>query len=142
MRTVRDESGKRYLLLAESSDSSRVRDPDTGDEQYLPNEQLEPVEGEAPLATAASGVPEPVRRVLTAVHSEQSLGLLIDLVERGPLPVVDILNATDLCESDLHGTITELRAAGLVDEAQIHGERGYEATETAAEAVAHLRKQA
>jgi hypothetical protein len=47
-----------------------------------------------------------------------------------------LLGATDLCESDLVGLITELRAAGLVEEATVGGERGYAATGEAREAVA------
>ncbi|MFB6096660.1 MAG: hypothetical protein ABEJ74_04665 [Haloferacaceae archaeon] len=139
MRTVRDAEGKRYLLVKESSESSRVRDPETGEERHLANDELEPAEGESPLETAAAGVPAPTRRVLTAVPNERALGLLLELVDRGPLPVVQLLDAYDLCESDLHGLLTEFRAAGLVEEAEVLGERGYDATETARTGVAGLR---
>jgi hypothetical protein len=141
MRTVRDESGTHYLLLSESSDASRVLHPETGEERYVENHRLEPVDGESPLSTAARAVPDAVRTVLTAVRDDRSLGLLVDLDARGPLPVRRLLSSTDLCESDLHGMLTEFRAAGLVAETTVAGERGYETTQTASEALAHLRTE-
>ncbi|WP_142856069.1 DUF7346 family protein [Salinigranum halophilum] len=139
MRTVRDTDGARYLLVKRSSDATLVRDPETGAEQYLPNDELTEAEGVSALTVAASGVPESVRRVVTAAHTEDALGLLVELVDRGPLPVRDLLSAYDLCESDLHGLLAEFRAAGLIRERDAAGERGYEATETTREAVAALR---
>ena len=139
MQTVRDGDGRQYLLVKSSGESSLVRDPGRGTELYLPNEELEPVEGVSPLVAASDGVPTPVRRVLTAVHDERALGLLIEIVDRGPISAVDLLSAYDLCESDLHGLLSEFRAAELVVEADVAGERGYDATATARDAVAHLR---
>ncbi|MFC7019971.1 MULTISPECIES: DUF7346 family protein [Haloarcula] len=135
MRTVRDASGRRYLLVKTSSDASLVRDPETGTQRHLPNDELEPVEGESPLVTAARGVPAPVRRVLSAVHDDRALGLLVELDARGPLSVHELLDAYDLCESDLHGLLAEFRAAGLVEAADAGGRRGYDATETTREAL-------
>ncbi|SNZ13474.1 hypothetical protein SAMN06269185_2210 [Natronoarchaeum philippinense] len=140
MRTVRDETGKRYVLLKESGDSSLVRDPETGQERYIENDTLDPVDGETPLETAASGIPESVRRVVSGVHDEAGLGLLADLADRGPVAVRDMLGAYDQCESDLHGRLAELRAAGLIEEATVAGERGYDATETTREALNALRE--
>jgi hypothetical protein len=139
MRTVETESGERYLLLKESSDSSLVRDPKTGEERYVATDRLRDVGGESPLVVAASGVPEPVRRLLTAVHTEQSLGLVMELADRGPVPAVDLLGAYELCESDFNGRLSELRAAGLVAEARLAGERAYDATALARAAVDLLR---
>jgi hypothetical protein len=139
MRTVRDDAGKRFVLVKQSSESSRVRDPETGEERYVDNSELSLVEGESPLVTAAAGVPASVRRVLTAVPNERALGLLVELADRGPVPVVDLLGAYDLCESDLHGLLTEFRAAGLVEETTVVGERGYDATDLARDAVDELR---
>ena len=139
MQTVRDGAGDRYLLVKRSGESSLVRDPETGEERYVPNDDLSADAGESPLVTAAGGVPGPVRRVVTAVPDEPALGLLVELVDRGPLPAVDLLAAYDLCESDLHGRLSELRAAGLAAEASVAGERGYDATDAAREAVAVLR---
>jgi len=139
MQTVRDASGDRYLLVKRSAESSRVRDPETGEERYVANEELTAAEDADPLAVAAAAVPEPVRRVITAAHDDRALGLLVEVADRGPLPVVELLDASDLCESDLHGLLAEFRAAGLLAETTVHGERGYDATETARRAVASLQ---
>lgn len=129
---------KRYLLVKRSTESSLVRDPETGEERYLPNDELT-VTGAAPLALAARVVPDESRRILTAVHSDLALGFLIELDDRGPLSVREVLGSYDLCESDLHGLVGELRAAGLVAEAEVNGERGYRTTELAGEGLAYLR---
>jgi hypothetical protein len=137
MRTA-EHDGDRYLLVKSSAESSLVRDPETGEERYVPNDELT-VTGESPLAVAASAVSEPQRRLITAVHSEAVLGLLVELEAGGPLSVRSLLDRYDLCESDLHGRTAELRAAGLVEEADVGGERGYAATDLASEALAALR---
>lgn len=139
MRTVRDANGRQYLLVKRSEESSLVRDPDTGAERYLRNDRIEPVEGESALETAATGVPDPVRRVVTAAHDDRSLGLLVALADGGPRSVVALLDDFDLCESDLHGLLAEFRAAGLIEEVDAPGGRGYAATETTERAVALLR---
>lgn len=139
MRTVEDEDGRRYLLVKASSDAWLVRDPTTGEERYLPADELAAVGGESPLAVAAAGVPEAVRRVVVAAHDDRSLGLLVELADRGPLPAVDVLGAYDYCESDLLGLLSEFRAAGLVREVRVHGDRGYDATAVTREAVRALR---
>lgn len=140
MRTVEDAEGRRYVLLKRSGDSSRVRDPTTGEERHVPNEELSAVEGESPLETAARAVPESTRRVLRAVHSDRALGLLVELDERGPVAVRDLMGSYDLCESDLHGLLAEFTAAGLVTEARVVGQRGYELTDVAREGLAALRE--
>jgi len=139
MQTVRDATGETYLLVKRSAESSRVRDPATGEERYVDNDELRVVDGESPLATAASGVPAPVRRTLGAVRDDRSLGLLAVVVDEGPIAAIDLLDAADMCESDLHGTISEFRAAGLIDEVDVAGRRGYEATSVAVEAMGLLR---
>ena len=145
MRTVRDVDGRRYLLLKQSTESVLVRDPESGERRYLPAETVETVEattdGEpaSALSVAADGVAEPVRRTLTAVHDERALGLLVELVDREAVGVRTLLSAYDLCESDLHGLLAEFRAAGLVAETEVGGERGYEPTAVAAAGVRALR---
>ncbi len=138
MRTVRDDSGARLLLVKRSGDSSRVRDPETGEERYVPNDRLEFVD-DSPLETAATTVPDATRTILTAVRDDRALGLLFELDRRGSVAVRDLMRGYDLCESDLHGLLGEFRAAGLVDEATVAGERGYRLTETASEGLAALR---
>ncbi|WP_144901765.1 DUF7346 family protein [Halobellus captivus] len=143
MQTVRDADGDPYLLVKRSAESSRVRDPATGEERYLPNETLRFDAGDAaPLSVAASGIPKATRRLVTAAHDEQSLGLLVELADRGPISVVELLDAYSLCESDLHGRLSELRAARLIEEATVYGERGYDATEETRRAVESLRSGA
>jgi len=141
MRTVRDAEGTRYLLLKESDEASRVRDPRTGEELYRPTDELEPVDGTDPLAAAAAGVPEATRVALSAVRDDRSLGLLVEFVDRGPLSVLALLDAYELCESDLHGLLAEFRAAGLVSETEVAGRRGYAPTDAAERAVDHLREE-
>jgi hypothetical protein len=116
-----------------------VRDPATGERRYVENDRLSAAEGEPTLSVAAAAVPAPVRRVLTAVHDERSLGLLVEVVDRGPVGVRALLDGYDLCESDLHGLLAEFRAAGLVEEARVAGRRGYQTTDLAAAALARLR---
>jgi len=137
MRTVEDASGRRYLLLKRSGESSLVRDVESGEERYLPNEELSARHGVDPLSAVAEAVPAPVRRLLGAVHDDRGLGLVVTLA-REPRPARALLEATDLCESDLLGLLSELRAAGLVEEATVDGERGYAATDAAREAVETL----
>jgi len=144
MRTVRDDAGRHYVLLKASAESSLVRDPETGERRYVDNDALEPVAGESPLVAAARAVGgvdggdesgEEGAELLARVPDERALGLLVELDARGPLPVRALL-AYDLCESDLHGLLAELRAAGLVAEQTVAGERGYDVTEAAAAALA------
>ena len=107
--------------------------------------RLEPVE-ESPLETATGAVPGSVRRILTVVHDDRALGLLFEVEERGPVGVRELLSAYDLCESDLHGLLAELRAAGLIRETEIENtagsSRGYETTERASDGLVRLRATA
>jgi hypothetical protein len=139
MRTVRDSDGDRYVLLKESSDSSLVRNPETGETTHLPNDDLEPASGESPLDALAAAIPTDARQVARACHDDWLFGLLVDLADRGPLAAREMLGAYDTCESDFVGGINELRAAGLVEETTVHGERGYELTETGTSGIEFLR---
>ena len=138
MQTVRDDEGRVYLLCKRSSDASKVRDPETGEERYLPNDELERVSGESPLEAGARAVPDPVRTVVRATGDDRALGLLVELAARGPLAARQLLDDYDMCESDLHGALVEFRLAGLVEETDVFGERGYGLTDEAREAVAFL----
>lgn len=147
MRTVEDDDGRRALLVKRSGDAWLVRDPRTGRESYRPADELRVVGGDGdedgdgtdPLSTAAAGVPASVRRVLTAVRTERQLGLLLDLVDRGPVPARTLVATTDYCESDLVGIVGEFRAADLVTTTDAAGEPAYDATDVAHEAAARLR---
>ncbi|MEY7850771.1 hypothetical protein AB7C87_16395 [Natrarchaeobius sp. A-rgal3] len=129
MKTVQDDTGKRYLLLKRSEHASLVRDPRNGNECYVQNDRLESVDEAGALETAARTVSEPVRTFLSTVHDEETLGLLLELDDRGPLRVRTLLDSYDLCESDLHGRLTVLTSADLLEEVEVGGERGYRLTE-------------
>lgn len=138
MKSVQDDTGKRYVLLKRSDHASLVRDPETGNECYVQNDRLEAVADESALETAARTISSPVRSLLTAVHDEDGLGLLVELGERGPLGVRAMMDTYDCCESDLHGRLTVLTAADLIAETTVGGERGYRLTDdgkTALEAI-------
>jgi len=138
VQTVTDDDGRRLLLVKRSSESSLVRDPDTGEESYRPNESLSAVD-DPPLAAAADGLAGPVRRAVLACPDDRALGLLVELVDRGPTAAETLTAAYDLCESDLHGLLAEFRAAGLVRETSVAGRPGYAPTDDAAAAVERLR---
>lgn len=139
MKTVEDDTGKRYLLLKRSEQASLVRDPRNGNECYVQNDRLEEVDGQSTLETAARTVPGPVRTLLAAVHDEETLGLVVELAERGPLAVRTLLDGYGLCESDLHGRLTILGTAGLIEEADVGGERGYRVTDECVRALETIR---
>ena len=139
MRTVRDSEGTTYLLLKESADSALVRDPATGDERYVPTTELEFVDGESPLQAAAAAISNPQEPPLSTIADDRALGLVVYLDAHGPQPARALLEIDTLCESDLHGVATELRAAGLLEETRIDGLRGYRTTENATNAMDSLR---
>jgi hypothetical protein len=128
MRTVADQAGRRYLLLKQSRDAWLVRDPETGEERHRPEATLRVVGDESPLETAARSVPERIRQDLP-LQSERRIGLIAEIRRREPVGVRTILADYDLCESDLHGLLGEFRAAGLVVETRVGGERGYETSD-------------
>lgn len=139
MTTVQDDTDKRYLLLKRSEHASLVRDPQTGNECYVQNDRLESVDADDELAPVAQAVSSPVRTLLTTVHDEATLGLLVELADHGPLGVRTILDRTELCESDLHGHLTVLTSADLLTETEVGGERGYRLTETCETALETIR---
>lgn len=138
-RIVRDGDGKRYVLEKRSAESSRVRDPETGERRHLPNADLDPVEGGSSLGLAVDGLPPEVVALLTGVPDRRALGLVIELDQRGPTPVRGLLDVGELCESDLHGLLAVLEAGDLVTEVTVAGERGYETTDTASVALDRVR---
>lgn len=138
MKTVQDDTGKRYLLLKQSKQASLVRDPETGNECYVQNDRLEATD-ESAFETVARAIPRSVRTLLTNVHDERTLGLLLELEEHGPMAVRTLLKADDVCESDLHGQLTVLTAAGLLEETDVAGERGYRTTDECESALEIVR---
>lgn len=141
MHTVRTSDGTRYLLLKQSSDSSLVRDPTTGDERYIENDRLKLVESDnvSPLETVAETVPDSIRRILSAVSDDRSLGLLLVLDRHEPIAIPDLMTHSDLCESDINGILSEFRAAGLIEPVSIGGVPSYETTKLASDGLSILR---
>lgn len=137
MRTVHGPDGGEYLLLRASGDAVRVRDPASGEESYLPREDVE-VTGDAPLVAAARGVDGDVLLVVRAAGSEKHLGLLRDLEAAGPRGVPEMLDAYGECESTLAGLLADLSAAGAIREVTVDGERGYALTDAAERGLAAL----
>ncbi|WP_435195609.1 DUF7346 family protein [Natronomonas sp. EA1] len=140
MRTV-EYDGETYLLRKQSGESSLIEHPKTGETQYVENDAIDGVAGESPLETAARAVPESVRKLISATHSDRALGLLLEIDAQGPVAARELIGRYDTCESDLHGMLGEFRAAGLVEEATVVGERGYDTTAAGEEAVAFLRRE-
>jgi len=139
-RPVRDAAGNRYLLLKRSGESSLVRDPETGERQHLPNDEIELL-AESAVPTVLDAVPDEVVTLVTAVHDERVLAVLLELDAEGPMAVRTLLAEYDFCESDLHGLLGELQAAGLVAETTVVGERGYETTAAGERALTALRSR-
>ncbi|MEZ3143686.1 hypothetical protein [Halobaculum sp. MBLA0143] len=138
MQTVTDEDGERLLVVKRAAEATLVRDPETGEESYREPETLTPTD-DAPLSTAADAVDPAVRRAVLACPDDRALGLLVELVDRGPTAAETLTTAYDLCESDLLGLLGEFRAAGLVREATVAGRPGYEPTDDGEHAVSRLR---
>ncbi len=129
MRTVAF-GDERYLLVERAGDACVLAHPGTGDRLVVPADAVAERPAVSPLATAAEAV-DAAPELRAAVPDRRALGLLAELDRRGPTPVRALLEY-DLCESDLHGVLAELSAAGLVAEARVAGERGYRLTGRAA----------
>ncbi|PSQ59462.1 hypothetical protein BRD18_03290 [Halobacteriales archaeon SW_7_71_33] len=145
------EPGDRRLLLKISGDACLVRDPATGERRYLPADRLERVDA-SPLDLDGDGDSD-VPAVLRALAGNgRAVGLLVELVSRAEegdgdgvqrdaaTPVRVLLDATTLCESDLHGVLAEVEAAGLVERVERSvGGRAYRPTDRGREAVDSIR---
>jgi len=150
------DAGDRYLLLKASDDACLVRNPRTGRRRYLPADALERVD--APPVDLDADTPRPLRALAAR---DGRLGLLLDVVARrdtddppragpatadtpgeGAVPVRTLLDETSLCESDLHGALADLEAAGLLERVEPEGPlrgRAYRPTERALTVVETLR---
>jgi len=133
LRIVEDDEGTEYVLLKESAESSLVRDPETGERRHLPTESLDYVADLGPLEAAARRLSDPPPELLRTVPDDRTRGLLVELEGNGPTAARTLLGSYGLCESDLHGTLAELQAGGLIAETTVAGERGYEVTDRARE---------
>lgn len=130
MRIVRDQTGTHYVVLSATESVCRLREIRSGAEVTRQCESLQPADPAAALA--ATGVDaDGVDTVTSAARTSRAIGLLVELDAAGPLAVRTILDRFDVCESDLHGMVTELRAAGLLEPTTVYGERGYRVTDAA-----------
>jgi len=137
MRAVVDAAGRRSLLLRENGEQALLRDVGTGEQRTVPLDDLASLDG-GPLRTLATDVPPSLPSPLDRAPTDRALALLVELHVAGPRPVRALLGDTTLCESDLHGLVGDLRAAGLVTETVVGGDRGYGLTEEARVALATL----
>lgn len=105
----------------------------------MPSETLTPTSDDAVFEALADRVPAAGRRVAKACHADWQLGLLVALADDGPRPVRKLLAAAGVCESDFLGATTELRAAGVLAETTVAGQRAYELTAAGREGIGALR---
>jgi len=126
MRPVRGPDGDPLVVL-ERPAGPVVYDPRAGERVPVAAEDLEDVDAD-PLAVAATALPAdlPV--------AGAGGGVLVDLAV-GARSVRGMLESYGRCESDLHGILAELAAAGFVAETDVRGRRGYELTEAGREAL-------
>ncbi|QSG11438.1 Transcriptional regulator, HTH domain [Halapricum desulfuricans] len=69
-------------------------------------------------------------------RAERALALVLELAVGGPASARQLLDRFDACESELNGTASELRAAGLIVPTTVYGQRGYRTTDAAQDAIA------
>jgi hypothetical protein len=139
VQPVRDDDGNRLLLRKESGDTALVYDPESGDERHVERSTLTAIEASPLEATAQAAIDDDLRQLLLAIPNERALGLVVTLADRGPLSVRSLLAETTFCESDLSGLLASLAAAGVIEDTDVTGERGYAVTESARGALAELR---
>lgn len=114
-----------YVLHRVMDEDCRVRLLPSGETRVQAAGAFAPGDPDAALRT--------VENDLTAarVGSNSAVALFIELAVAGPASARELLDRLDVCESDLHGAVSELRAAGVVESTTVYGERGYRvATET------------
>jgi hypothetical protein len=143
MQTVRDADDQVYLLLERGERSCRVRDPVTGTERSVRSETLEAASVPV-LRAIGRAASSTIGARLNTIVDDRTLGLLCEIRRREPVGVRPLLDDYGLCESDLHGTVGELRAAGLIEPAALDAfalsEAGYRTTSRAHSLLAESRE--
>lgn len=135
MRIVRDDDGRFSVLVDATGSTCRARSLHDGTERTVPSDELTVVEPADALDVL--GIDADERDSLRKMaRTDRAIGLLVELNTAGPLSVRTILDRFDICESDLHGLVTELRAAGFLEPATVYGERGYRTTDRATDLLA------
>ncbi|MFW6435455.1 MAG: DUF7346 family protein [Halovenus sp.] len=120
MRVVSD--GESYFILQQVlAEDCRLRHFPSGSVTTRPCESITPVNSD--------DLGEIFEEVDTDVAvSPAATSLLLELAVGGPASARELLDRFDVCESDLHGAVSELRAAGVLEPTTVYGERGYRAT--------------
>jgi hypothetical protein len=139
MDIVRDDSGRPLVPTERDGDDWWTVDVATGELRTVPAATVDAVTDEPPLSVAARALPRPTEPPLDSILDVRALGLLVLLDATGPRAVRSLLGIDGLCESDLHGAVGELAAAGLATETDVAGRRGYRVTDAARTALAALR---
>lgn len=117
MRVVTDGE-RHYVLQRVVGAECHVRSIPTGETSTLPASSLSPVAPDDALRTLDADI-------AADVGSNAAAGLFLELAVDGPASARGLLDQFDVCESDLHGAVSELRAAGLIEPTTVYGERGY-----------------
>lgn len=123
MDCVYGPDGAFALVVGRDGDRVRLREPATGQTRLVPTGEFDPVDVD-PLvfvARAIGGSP--------LGSDERTVGLLAELVDRGPTTARALLADYDACESDVQGMLAELRVAGLIEGTRVAGVPGYSVTE-------------
>lgn len=139
MRLVRDQSGRAHVVSARDGDHLDIVDPATGRERTVPATDVDPVVDEPELPVLAAALPTDPGSPLDGIGDPRAVGLLGVLEAAGPLPATMLLAFESLCESDLHGIVGELSAAGYVEQTTVDGRSGYRTTAAAERTLAGLR---
>jgi len=131
MRLVSD--GKRqYVLQRSDGEVCRLRELSEGTITTQPCSALTPVSPDEFVEVRGADIDIAGPRE----QSERAVALAAELAIAGPTSARALLDRFDACESDIHGATTELRAAGLIEQTTVHGERGYRASERVSDALA------
>ncbi|WP_229115562.1 DUF7346 family protein [Halapricum desulfuricans] len=131
MRLVSD--GETYGILQRTGESAcRIRELPEGTVTTRPCSELSPVDPRE-FADGLEIVPGDSG---SRDRAERALALVLELAVGGPASARQLLDRFDACESELNGTASELRAAGLIEPTTVHGQRGYRTTDAARDAIA------
>ncbi|MFW6017272.1 MAG: DUF7346 family protein [Halapricum sp.] len=134
MRLISD--GETYGILQRSDDGEcRLRALPEGTVTTRPCSELTPVDP----GTFIEAFDVSVDASDPRERSSRALALLLELAISGAASARQLLDRFDSCESELHGTASELRASGLIEPTTVYGERGYRTTDAARDVISTSR---
>lgn len=76
---------------------------------------------------------------LEGLGTMSAVGFVVLVHDEGPIPIRDLLHASDRCESDLHGLGTTLQSNQYIQETRVGGDRAYESSDRGETVVRQLR---